>query len=140
MKMTISFPGNLKVKTEFKGFSVLTDQPEAAGGDNEAPAPFDYFLASIGSCAGFYVLKFMEQREMDTRDVSLELTTERDEEAKRLAKINIAVNLPKDFPEKYKKAIISSVNLCAVKKHIHEPPDFHTEVIIGGKTVIEEDS
>jgi len=138
MNMTITFPENLKVKTDFKGFSVITDQSIRSGGDGEAPAPFDYFLTSIGACAGFYVMRFMKQRKMDTKDVKVLLSTERDHANKRLAKIRIDVELPQEFPEKYKKAIINSVNLCAVKKHIHEPPAFHTSINIGGRTVAED--
>ena len=52
MEMRIRFPGNKKVNADFDGFSLATDQPIEAGGDGSAPAPFDLFLASIGTCAG----------------------------------------------------------------------------------------
>ena len=32
--------------------------------------------------------------------------------------------LPSDFPEKYKAAVINSAELCAVKKTINNPPKF----------------
>ena len=40
---------------------------------------------------------------------------------------NIYLNiiLPEGFPEKYKKAVINSANLCAVKKHLENPPQFN---------------
>ncbi|MGB9894062.1 MAG: OsmC family protein, partial [Candidatus Saccharicenans sp.] len=58
----VTFEGNLRVKAEYKGLSILTDQPVYAGGDGSAPAPFDLFLASIATCAGYYVLAFCRQR------------------------------------------------------------------------------
>jgi ribosomal protein S12 methylthiotransferase accessory factor len=39
-------------------------------------------------------------------------------------KIDLEIQLPADFPEKYKEAVINSANLCAVKRHMQEPPDF----------------
>jgi ribosomal protein S12 methylthiotransferase accessory factor len=45
--------------------------------------------------------------------------------------IKIDIQLPSDFPEKYKEAVINSANLCAVKKHINYPPEF--EVVTSTK-------
>ena len=66
MDMEIFFPGNKKVSANYRGFRIDTDQPVGAGGDGSAPAPFDLFLASIGTCAGIYVLQFLQQRGLPT--------------------------------------------------------------------------
>jgi putative redox protein len=52
MTMEITFPGNKKVNSTYKGYTVQTDQPVAEGGDGTAPEPFDLFLSAIGTCAG----------------------------------------------------------------------------------------
>ena len=65
MIMEIGFPGGVKVDAHFRDHRVTTDQPEKGGGANTAPAPFDMFLASIGTCAGFYALRFCQQRGID---------------------------------------------------------------------------
>ena len=52
----ITFPGNKKVDAEFNGFTIKTDQPVNQGGVGSAPTPFETFLASLGTCAGIYVL------------------------------------------------------------------------------------
>jgi ribosomal protein S12 methylthiotransferase accessory factor len=41
-----------------------------------------------------------------------------------ISKIDIDLKLPEGFPEKYKSAVINAMNLCAVKKHLHQPPEF----------------
>ncbi|HCT72209.1 MAG TPA: osmotically inducible protein C, partial [Bacteroidales bacterium] len=48
--MKITFEGKKKVIAEFNGYRIVTDQPERAGGEGSAPAPFDLFLASLGTC------------------------------------------------------------------------------------------
>jgi putative redox protein len=133
MDMKITFPGEAKVDAEYRGHTIRTDQPIMAGGTGTAPAPFDYFLASIGACAGYYVLAFLQQRQMDPNGVQLIMSLEKNPEKRMLGKITIRVQLPDKFPEKYKNAIINAVNLCAVKKHIHEPPAFETVVMIGDR-------
>jgi ribosomal protein S12 methylthiotransferase accessory factor len=41
-----------------------------------------------------------------------------------IEKIDLEIELPRDFPDKYRPAIINSVELCKVKKHLHHPPVF----------------
>ncbi len=66
--MEITFPGNLKVDSTYKGFTLHTDQPKDEGGDGTAPEPFDLFISFIGTCAGVYVLFFCRERHIDTHD------------------------------------------------------------------------
>ena len=132
MEMKITFPGGARVDAEYKGFTIRTDQPPHGGGEGSAPAPFDYFLASIGTCAGLYVRGFLEQRGLSTDGVRIDLSTVKNRERKMLSEIEIKVTLPESFPRKYEKAIVAAVNLCSVKKHIVDPPQFPVVVEIGG--------
>ena len=58
MSMEISFPGGRKVNSEYKGFTIKTDQSKNDGGDDTAPTPSDLFFASLGACMGLYYLDF----------------------------------------------------------------------------------
>lgn len=127
--MEISFPGGAAVDAVFKGHTIHTDQPQRAGGGDTGPAPFDLFLASIGTCAGYYALVFCQQRGLSTDDLKITLGLERDLERPRLSGIKIQVQLPGDFPEKYRAAILRSIDQCAVKRHIIEPPEIVTEIV-----------
>ena len=121
--MEITFPGGVRVNAQFKGFEVATDQPLASGGQNSSPTPFDFFLASLGTCAGFFALRFCQQRELPTTGMRLELTSERNAETKRLDRVAITLHLPNGFPEKYRSAIIRATDQCAVKKALLDPPE-----------------
>ena len=130
-EMKISFPGGLRVDAEYKGFVIKTDQPVYSGGDGSAPSPFDLFLASIAACAGYYVLAFCNKREIPTEKAAVVMKTRRNSETKRIEKISIEIQLPPEFPEKYKKAVIKAVDSCSVKAHILNPPVFEVEAKIG---------
>ncbi len=129
--MKISFPGGLRVDAEYRGFVIKTDQPAYSGGDGSAPAPFDMFLASIATCAGYYVLAFCNKREIPTEKAAVVMKTRRNPETKRIEKILIEIQLSPEFPEKYKKAVIKAVDSCSVKAHILNPPIFEVEAKIG---------
>lgn len=124
----VGFPGGVAVEGRLDGFVVRTDQPAASGGGGTAPSPFDLFLVSIAACAGFYALRFCQERGLSTRGLSAALETERDDAHERVARIHIAIDLPEGFPDKYRAALLRSVNQCSVKRHLEEPPLFDISV------------
>ena len=130
-EMIMTFPGGKRVEAEYKGFKIVTDQPVYAGGDGSAPAPFDLFLASIGTCVAYYVLAFCQKRGISTEEISVVLNTEKNPETRMIEKISIEIRLPREFPLKYKDAVIKSVNSCAVKAHILKAPAFEVKTKIG---------
>ena len=128
MSMQIVFPGGKKVSALYRGFTIETDQSVQSGGDGSAPEPFDLFLASIGTCAGLYVLKFCETRNIPVGDTRLIVRPEKSSETGLVGKIEIEIQLPPEFPERYTGAIKRAAELCTVKKHLNNPPVF--EVLV----------
>ena len=127
--MKVTFPGGMAVDAHFKGHSIHTDQPEKNGGGDSGPAPFDLFLASIATCAGFYALRFCEKRGFPAEELAVTLEPVRDPENRRVATIRIQVHLPRGFPEKYHAAVLRAIDQCAVKRHIVDPPDFDVQIV-----------
>jgi uncharacterized OsmC-like protein len=126
MALEVSFSGGKKVDAAFKGFTIRTDQSEKDGGEGSAPTPTFLFFASLGTCAGLYALNFCEKRKMDTSQLKLVLDFETHPKTHMVTKIVMKLTLPPNFPEKYIPAITRAMDLCYVKKHLHEPPQFET--------------
>ena len=127
MEIRITFPGGKKVNAEIGNRTIATDQPATGGGEGNAPTPFDYFLASLGSCAGIYVLSFCQERNIPTEGLGLTQRAEFGEGEggrRRLARVVMDIDLPEGFPEKYRNAITKAAGLCSVKKVIMDPPEF----------------
>ena len=129
MEMTISFPGGARVDAQFGPYSVRTDQPPQGGGEGSAPTPFATFLASIGTCAGIYVLGFCRQRQLSTEGVRLTQRLEVDGTTGMVAKVLLDIHVPPSFPEKYRPALVRAAEQCAVKKHMEQPPTFVVETV-----------
>jgi ribosomal protein S12 methylthiotransferase accessory factor len=124
MEITVTFPGNKRVNAELRGFTIATDQRKEAGGDNSAPTPFEHFLASIATCAGIYVLDFCRNRGIPLDGVKFTQKVVRNPETHMVTDITLAIELPRDFPDKYRDSLVRAVDLCTVKKHIMTPPRF----------------
>jgi putative redox protein len=131
MDMVVSFPGGVRVNAEYKGFTIESDQPKNAGGEGSAPAPFDLFLASIATCAGYYVMSFCQKRNIRTDDIRLVMKAEWNRDAHLISIIAIDINLPDNFPEKYKRAVIASADKCTVKRNMMNAPNFEIRALIG---------
>jgi len=125
MDMRINFPGGKKVYAEYNGFTHKTDQPLEGGGENSAPSPFELFLAALGTCAGFYVLSFCQQRGIDMAGIELRQSMETDARTHLIGRVDIEIILPATFPEKYRAAVVQAAQLCTVKKHLENPPKFN---------------
>lgn len=124
MEMMIDFPGGARVDAHFGPFIVATDQPPQGGGQGSAPTPFDTFLASLGTCAGIYVLGFCRRRGIDPQGIRLLQRVEYDGPTGQVKTIRLDLQLPPNFPEKYKSAVIRAAEQCKVKQLLDRPPVF----------------
>ncbi len=129
MSIQISFPGGVSVAAEVDGFEILTDQPVADGGQGLAPSPYDFFLSSIGTCAGYYALQFCRQRKLAIDGLVMSLDIDRDPETRTLQRVTIEIQLPQGFPEKYQRAIVRATEQCSVKKALSAQPDFEVKTV-----------
>jgi ribosomal protein S12 methylthiotransferase accessory factor len=130
--LEIVFPGGKRVDAKINGMTVRTDQYPEEGGEGTAPEPFEVFLASIGTCAGIYALDFCRTRGIPTENVSLSMNCSFDDKTFRCNKIELDLSLPEEFPDHYLKAVVRSMDLCSVKKHIVEPPEIELKAFKAG--------
>jgi ribosomal protein S12 methylthiotransferase accessory factor len=115
---------NTEVIANVRGFEVVTDQPVAAGGKNSAPDPFSLFLASVGTCAGYYTLKYCRANGIDPGEVRLKLTAIRDIQTRRMTKLRTDVHLPEGVDPRHHEGIRTAIDECAVKKAMQDMPVF----------------
>jgi ribosomal protein S12 methylthiotransferase accessory factor len=127
--MTVSFPGGKRVDASYDGFEIKTDQCVDSGGEGSAPEPYDYFLASLATCAGIYILGFCQKRNIPSDGISLRQSWEREEKTNRLSNVRISIEVPSNFPDKYHKALVRAASQCSVKKTLEDPPEFHVETV-----------
>lgn len=123
MEMIIEFPGNAKVDAHFGSFTVQTDQPPPSG-EESAPTPFELFLASLGTCAGIYVVGFCRKRNIPTEGIRIIQRSHANPETGMVDKVDLEIQVPPSFPKEYYGAVVRAAELCKVKKTIEQPPQF----------------
>jgi ribosomal protein S12 methylthiotransferase accessory factor len=86
------------------------------------------FLASVGTCAGLYALGFCQARGLPTEGLHLDVDAEHDAKGV-LRAFHVTLTLPREFPEKYRAAIVRAVEQCKVKKAMAVQPPVHVVVV-----------
>jgi ribosomal protein S12 methylthiotransferase accessory factor len=122
MDAQITFPRGKRVEARLGAHVIRTDQSAEHGGAGTAPEPFDLFLASIGTCAGAYVLGFCDARGIQTSDIIITQRNFVDEVDKALVRVALEIALPPTFPEKYRIPLLRAVEGCKVKRTLASPP------------------
>lgn len=129
MSIEVKFRDGVKVDAYIDPFVISTDQSVRSGGEGTAPEPFTLFLASLATCAGYYIKAFCNSRQLLSDHVSLTMDTVYDPQKKIMGKFIIKIFVPEEFPEKYDQALINAANVCAVKRHLSEQIEIETMVI-----------
>jgi putative redox protein len=127
MEIVVDFPGGARVDAHIGELTVPTDQPPQGGGEGSAATPFATFLASIGTCAGIYVLGFCKNRGLPTEGIRIVQRDQRNPLDGMVEMIELEIQVPPSFPEKYYNALIRSADQCLVKKHLEKPPEFEVK-------------
>mgnify|MGYP000010572021 FL=1 len=122
--MEIHFPGGRKVYSDYKGFTIKTDQSKEDGGDNTASTPSDLFFAAVGSCMGLYALDFCKRRKIDPGQLKISVDVRSHDKTHLVEKMIFNIDLAPEFPQKYTSALIRAMKLCYLKKHFEFPPQF----------------
>jgi putative redox protein len=124
MQIDVTFPGGKRVDAAIGSHIIMTDQPPDAGGEGSAPSPYLLFLASLGTCAGIFVLGFCQSRGLPTEGLRITQSMGWNPATHGLDRVRFEIHLPEGFPEKYKEAVIRAADQCAVKRTLAAPPQF----------------
>lgn len=126
MEMTITFPGGDRVDASWNGLTVATHQ------NGSAPNPFSLFLASVGTCAGIYVVGFCRKRGIPTEGIRIRQSMTTDPGTGHVRRIDLDIEVPPGFPAEYHDAVIRAASQCKVKRHLEAPPEIVTRTVTRG--------
>jgi len=129
MDIEVYFEEGAKVNARLGKHVVKTDQKEHGGGEDSAPAPFDYFLISLATCAGIYVKVFCDKRGIDSSKIRINQKHRNDPQTRKLIGIDLDIILPEDFPDKYREAVLKAADQCAVKRLLKDPPEIEVQTV-----------
>jgi ribosomal protein S12 methylthiotransferase accessory factor len=134
-EILITLPGGRRVDAHVSGHTIHTDQPKDNGGEDSAPSPFELFLASMGACAGIFIQGFCAKRGIPCEGVRVVERPEFDADG-TLRTVDFDIQVPENFPDRYREALVRVAEQCSVKRAIHAQPQFrlHTSQPLSAST------
>jgi uncharacterized OsmC-like protein len=128
MHLTIERLGRVSFTVQTRSHLVLCDQPKENGGADKAMTPTELFLASLGTCVGYYVVQFCDTRNLDATDMRIQIDGEILPNPGRIGKIAICIRLPFELEEDKIKALIRAATHCTIHNTLMHPPEVRVEV------------
>jgi putative redox protein len=120
--MKINYTGNLRTEAIHikSGNSIITDAPVDNMGKGEAFSPTDLLCASLGTCMITTMDIAAQKNDFQLHFVSMEVTKIMASEPRRVAEVQIYINLSEGKYSDEQKTIIEKAALnCPVAKSLH---------------------
>lgn len=113
--------GANQVDAKVRSFVVTT------GGD-DAPAAFEMFLLSLGSCTAATVAGYCRRNELPAEGLQVLMDITRCPETRMATSIKMQLVPPPEFPAERKPELVKAAETCFVKRHLFTPPQIETTV------------
>ena len=112
---------HLRSENEF-----ITDAPVDNNGKGEAFSPTDTVATGLASC--MMTMMGIKARDLDVKleGSTAEVTKHMAADPRRIAKIEVKLELPEAVSEKHRKILINTANTCPVHYSLH--PDIEKEI------------
>jgi putative redox protein len=125
MKTTVRYLGGVGFEAETRGHRVRTDLEAGSGGTDAAMSPPELLLASLGTCAAFYGLQYLNAHKLPAGELTVEVTAEKAKEPARLGSFRIDVHGPEGANA---EALKRAVEKCLIHNTLRNPPSI--EVVV----------
>ena len=128
MKIRIERVGPFSFAAHARGHLVVVDQPVEDGGTDTSMTPPELFLASLGTCVGYYVAAYLNTQRLDLPDLEIDVTGEILHNPGRVGEISVSVNLPVVLPEDRRRALMRVISHCTISNTLAIPPRIDVKI------------
>jgi putative redox protein len=134
MQVNIRPAKNLQFLATARGHEILSDQPLDNGGDDAGMTPPEWFLASLGSCVGFYAVKYLQTRGLDTAELSIDTSAQKTADNPiRMDNIEVRLSLPIELSDHHRQGLQKAVDACIIHNTLMHPPNITTQIVLTGQ-------
>ncbi|PSH04183.1 MAG: osmotically inducible protein OsmC [Acidobacteria bacterium] len=131
MEVSVEHLGSVQFEIKARGYSILCDQPAGNGGFDEGMIQPELLLASLGSCAGYFVADYLKRQKLATEGTKIHVTAEKVKNPFRLDNFRIEVEVPAGLSEEHLKGVREAVHHCLIHNTLMNPPKIDLEVGTG---------
>lgn len=128
MEIHVKQVHGVRFSVHARSHSVLCDQPQENGGEDQGMTPPEFLLASLGSCAAFYAAEYLRTRHLASDGVEVSVSAEKLKGPARLGNFRIRVESPVCLTPDQREGLMRSVEHCLVKNTLLNPPQIQVDL------------
>jgi uncharacterized OsmC-like protein len=129
MEVVINHLGDVQFEVKARNHTVYCDQPVDAGGYDEGMTPPEFFLASLGACAGYYAAQYAKAHGLTAKGMRVRVTAEKAKAPARLDDLKIFVEYPAPLDPRHREGFLQAVHKCLIHNTLLTPPKITTEIL-----------
>lgn len=117
-----AIPGSLRQEIVIDGrHHLITDEPEAAGGEGSAPSPHELLPAALAACVSTVLVMYGRTKEWDLGDVSVDVDYDHHATPRRF---EITITLTGDLTPEQLERLEKVAASCPVRRSIEAGIEF----------------
>jgi len=135
VEVTVEHLGMVQFQIKVRSHSIISDQPVEQGGFDEGVTPPELLLASLGSCAGYYVAQYLRKHNLGLEGTRVRVTCDKAKDPVRMDNFDIEVDVPVELSAGHRKGVLDAVEHCLVKNTLLHAPkiSLHVENPVASK-------
>lgn len=128
MEVLVEHLGDVQFQIKARQHQITSDQPIENGGFDEGMTPPEFFLASLGACAGFYAAQYLKKHNLSREGTLVRVTAEKAKDPARLDNFRIEVEVPDALTDAHRIGVEKAVHHCLIHNTLLHPPKITIDV------------
>ena len=128
MEVLIRHLGAVQFEIQARQHTVISDQPAENNGYDEGMTPPELLLASLGSCAAYYVVDYLKRNKLPQQGTSVRVTAEKAKAPFRLDNFKVEVEVQGELDDSHLRGVEEAVHRCLIHKTLLHPPQIAVEI------------
>jgi putative redox protein len=128
MEVLTQYLGAVQFEITARQHKLICDQPAENKGYDEGMTPPELLLASLGSCAAYYAVDYLNRNKLSSEGTKVRVTAEKVKAPFRLDNFTIEVDVPSELDEPHVKGVEEAVHRCLIHNTLLHPPQMKVEI------------
>ncbi len=129
LEITVAYAQEKQFVANCANHKLIIDFSKESGGQDQGPTPPEYFLTSLASCVGVYVLSYCRNTGLNPEGMELSIKAEKIAKPWRLDNINVDIKLPNAQVGKRKEALLKVAQECLIHNTIVNKPKINITLV-----------
>ncbi len=130
MEVDILYAGGKQFEAVARDHVITIDQPFDDFGGDRGMTPPELFLSSLGSCAAYYVVEYLNARRLPSEGTRVRVRGVKGGKPTRIVSLALDIEVPRlTLDDRTRRGLEAAAQLCLVHQTLQNPP--HVDVCVG---------